>query len=85
MGGHLTGLLRNDWEGTFSDAPHYKFKHHQCEQSEPRDSMYLQGSPFADKVVSYGKRVHFNKQALAAEQDRLCGEVVTAQLVHTTE
>jgi hypothetical protein len=63
----VTCIIRRDILTTFSDCPHYKFKETQAEQSEPRDSIYLEEGVFAEKPISYAKKSKVDKAALARE------------------
>jgi hypothetical protein len=78
--GFICGIARWDEHGTFSDVPRrYRYKEHQAEQSEPKDSTYLKmDAIFADKPIRYEKRIRYDRAVLAAERDRLAGKVVSA-------
>eukprot|EP00672_Neobodo_designis_P026658 CAMPEP_0174851620 /NCGR_PEP_ID=MMETSP1114-20130205/23288_1 /TAXON_ID=312471 /ORGANISM="Neobodo designis, Strain CCAP 1951/1" /LENGTH=87 /DNA_ID=CAMNT_0016086167 /DNA_START=61 /DNA_END=324 /DNA_ORIENTATION=- len=71
-------MIRTDATGTFSDAKHYKFKLHQCEQHEPRDSMYHDGC-FADKPVRYATKKKVDKTLLAMVVDDATGKALAQE------
>ena len=69
-------ILRHD--ETFSDAPYYKYKEHQCEQHEPKDSMFHDGV-FEDKPVRYAVKAKVDRAILAAEMDKMTGRALSQE------
>ncbi len=88
FGSWVPSGVPNAQVGTFRDGTRYDYKQHGGEEKEERGNYFHQlaekGELFADAPIRYQTRDRLCRATLAAERDRLAGDVISAEFIEVS-